>query len=67
MKPLDEETIAKLKAAGRQDLIDTHELLMSGYAGVNKKGTIVDRRIEKDAVPMQPGGPGDCPPPKPVK
>jgi hypothetical protein len=67
MKPLGEEEIKKLKEAGRQDLIYTHNLLMTGYAGVNKKGKIVDRRIDPEAMPIQPGGPGDAPPPKPVK
>ena len=48
MKPLPEIDKEKLRAAGRQDLIDTHELLMSGYAGVvycpsvNRKVTSID-------------------------
>lgn len=50
---MTEETKQKLRDAGRQDLIDTDELLESGYAGVNKQGRIVDRRIDKEAVPMQ--------------
>lgn len=40
----------KLIDSGRKDLVDAFDLLQSGYAGVNSKGTIVDRRIEKDAM-----------------
>jgi hypothetical protein len=29
------------------------ELTKSGYAGIDKNGTIVDRRIVKDAIPIQ--------------
>ena len=64
MKPLPEIDKKKLRAAGRQDLIDTHELLMSGYAGVDKTGKIVDRRKFPDAVPMPEGGIFENPKPK---
>lgn len=50
---MTEESKQKLRDAGRQDLIDTYELITSGYAGVNKQGTIVDRRLFPDAVPIQ--------------
>lgn len=49
---MNEETKQKLRDAGRQDLIDTHDILTSGYAGVNKIGQIVDRRKFPDAVPI---------------
>lgn len=39
------ERLAKLE--------ETQLLVASGFAGVNKKGTIVDRRIDPSAVPMQ--------------
>jgi hypothetical protein len=50
---MTEETKQALIAAGRKDLIDIHEINQSGYAGVNKKGNIVDRRLYPDAVPVQ--------------
>lgn len=37
---------------GRKDLVDAFELRASGYLGINYKGKLVDRRIEKDAIPV---------------
>jgi hypothetical protein len=34
------------------DLKKHKSLMLSGYAGVNKQGTIVDRREHKDAMPI---------------
>ena len=49
---MDQITKQKLIDMGRKDLVDTHEILSSGYAGINKKGMIVDRRVDKEAVPI---------------
>jgi hypothetical protein len=63
---MTDETKQKLKDAGRQDLIDTYELMQSGYAGVNKQGTIVDRRPFPDATPIQQNSMFNTPAPKKV-
>lgn len=63
---MTEETKQKLRAAGRQDLIDVHELNQSGYAGVNRQGMIVDRRTNPDAVPVQKNDLFGIPEPKKV-
>ncbi len=49
---MTEETKQKLRDAGREDLIKTNDLLESGWAGINKQGTIVDRREYPEAVPI---------------
>lgn len=49
---MSEETKQKLIAAGREDLIKVFEINQSGYAGCDRKGTIVDRRENPDAVPV---------------
>lgn len=64
---LNEETRKKLIEAGREDLVETNDLLCSGYAGVSKTGQIVDRRKFPDAVPMPYNSMfPDTPPPKEV-
>lgn len=63
---MTEETKQKLRDVGREDLIETHELLMSGYAGVNQQGTIVDRRKFPNAVPIQENSMFNTPAPKPL-
>lgn len=62
---MTEQDKQKLRDAGRQDLIDTNDILESGYAGINKKGRIVDRRVDPTAVPI-PYNPmfPNTPPPK---
>lgn len=50
---MTEQTKQKLRDAGRQDLIDIFEINQSGYAGINRKGHIVDRRMDPDAIPVQ--------------
>ena len=58
----ESETIERMIGLFKvQDLID------SGYAGINRKGTIVDRREDKDAVPIQKNSLFGTPPPKEVK
>lgn len=49
---MDQETKQKLRQAGREDLILTHYVLMSGYAGINKQGTILDRRDHEGLIPI---------------
>lgn len=50
---MNDKTRKKLKAAGRQDLIDIYEINQSGYAGVLPNGNIVDRRKFSKAIPVQ--------------
>ena len=61
---MTEESKQKLRDAGRQDLIDTYELMQSGYAGINQQGTIVDRRQFPNAVPIQENSMFNTPKPK---
>lgn len=53
---MSDEQKKKLIEIGRQDLVDTFELTKSGFAGINEKGTIVDRRKFPNAVPIQENG-----------
>jgi hypothetical protein len=52
---MTEEMKQKLRDAGREDLIKTHEINQSGYAGIDghNSGMIVDRREVYHAVPVQ--------------
>lgn len=50
---MDEETLKKLKAAGREDLIKIYEINKSGWAGVLSNGNIVDRRKFPMAISVQ--------------
>lgn len=61
---MSNETKEKLIAAGQQDLVDTHDLIQSGFAGVDKTGKIVDRRVDKKAVPIQENSMFNTPKPK---
>jgi hypothetical protein len=63
---MTEESRAKLIAAGRQDLVDSYELLQSGYAGINQNGTIVDRRLFPEAIEIPFNPIFDTPPPKKI-
>lgn len=65
-KAMTEETKQKLREAGREDLIETHDLIASGYAGINQQGTIVDRRQFPEAVPIQENAMFNAPKPKDV-
>lgn len=56
------EIFVKLKC-----LLETETIIKSGYAGVNQKGTIVDRRIDKNAIPIQKNAMFNTPEPKDVK
>lgn len=49
---MDKATKLKLRDAGREDLIKTYYILKSGYAGINSKGNILDRREHKNLVPI---------------
>jgi len=49
---MTEENKKKLILAGRPDLVELIELNQSGYAGVDRNGTIVDRRKHIDAIPV---------------
>ena len=63
-KPMDAETKKKLKGAGREDLIEAHEINMSGYAGILPNGNIVDRRERPEAIPVQKNSMFGIPEPK---
>jgi len=63
---MSEETRQKLIDQGRSDLVETYDLIQSGYAGVDKNGTIVDRRKHKDATPIQENSMLSAPKPKKV-
>ena len=49
---MDEKAKQQLRDAGRQDLIDGIELAQSGYAGMDSKGQILDRRTNPDLMPI---------------
>lgn len=63
---MTQETKDKLIAAGRGDLIETHEISISGYGGVNRAGNIVDRRKFPDAVPIAKNSMFGIPEPLPI-
>ena len=63
---MTEENRHKLIGVGRQDLVDTYDLLQTGYAGVNQYGTIVDRRIFPEAIEIKHNSMFDTPPPKKI-
>ena len=44
------EDIEKLKAAGRQDLVDIYHWNIFGVAGILSNGNIVDRRLHPEAI-----------------
>lgn len=50
-----------------KELLKTKDLLSSGYAGVDSYGTIVDRRENPSAVPIQKNSMFDTPEPKPLE
>lgn len=64
---MTEETKTKLREAGRQDLIDVHEINQSGYAGVNSKGQIVDRRKDPSAISVKENSMMGIPKPRNIK
>lgn len=51
---MTKENHIMLMELGRWDLLYIQLLNQSGYAGVNKDGQIVDRRIFPEAVAVQP-------------
>lgn len=57
------ENRQKLIEQGRQDLVDAYDLLNSGYAGIDRNGGIVDRRINHEAVPIKENKMFNTPPP----
>lgn len=56
----------KLIDAGRKDLVETYEINQSGYAGIDRNGSIVDRRKFPNAVPIQENKLFNIPKPKPL-
>ena len=61
---MTEEIKQKLINAGRKDFIEVHEINLSGYAGINPNGNIVDRRKFPNAVPVQKNDMLNIPEPK---
>ncbi len=53
MNRMTEEVRTKLKNSGRHDLIETFEIIQSGFAGTMPNGNIVERRKFPEAVPVQ--------------
>jgi len=51
-KPLSEETIKKLKEAGRENMIEIHNANIEGYVGIMPNGNLVDRRKVPEAMPI---------------
>ena len=49
----DEELMNNPKWKRLNAALDAIELLGSGYAGVDRNGRIVDRRSDKEAVPIK--------------
>jgi hypothetical protein len=71
---MEKTGIAKMSVEQYEDMTNrlpshllTFYILESGYAGVNRNGTIVDRRIYPDAVPMPSGGISIAPTPKDIE
>lgn len=58
----DAKTISRMIS-----LYETMDVIKSGYGGINKQGTIVDRREVKDAVPFQKNSLFNTPKPKEIK
>ena len=62
---MDEATKQQLIAAGREDLIEAHEITVSGYAGVMPhNGMSVDRRKHPEAIPARKNSALGIPEPK---
>lgn len=64
--PLSEESKIKLRAAGREDLIEHMEVKEAGYAGMLPNGNLVDRRKHPEAIPLQKNTLLGIPEPKPL-
>jgi len=56
----------KLIEEGKDDLVRSYDLLKTGYAGINQKGNIVDRRYVRNAIPIPQNEMFDTPAPKKV-
>lgn len=54
----------KLIDVGSENLIKIHEINISGYAGCDRNGNIVDRREFPDAIPIQKNSIFNIPEPK---
>lgn len=63
---LDRESIIKLKAANRYDLMVVMYINESGYAGCMPSGEIVDRRFFPEAIPVQENSMLGIPKPKDI-
>lgn len=54
LKVMSKEEKKTLWAMGRHDIVATHEVLMTGFAGIDPRhpGAIVDRRVCPEAIPI---------------
>lgn len=64
---MTQEDKDKLIALGRKDLVDIWEFQQEGYAGILPSGTIVDRRLHPEAIPISENRLLNVPPPKNIK
>ncbi len=65
---MSEETKAKLRDAGREDLIETFELNQEGYVGcLPGTGMLVDRRKFPEAIPVPKNAAMGIPEPKKIE
>ena len=64
---MNEKTKQKLIDTGNSHLVNIMDIINSGFAGINKQGTVVDRRTNKDAVPIQKNKMFSAPEPKKVR
>lgn len=64
---MNEKTKQNPIEAGRQDLIDTYEISISGYAGILPNGDIVDRRLHPGAIAIEENKLLRVPKPKEIK
>ena len=58
----DQKKADRLKQVAH--VVGLNKLIVSGFAGVNKKGHIVDRRLQPDATPMRENSTLGIPKPK---
>ena len=64
---MNKKTRQELINSGNIHIINIMDIINSGFAGINKQGTIVDRRTDNNAVPIQKNKMFTAPEPKKVR
>ena len=64
---MNKKTRQELINSGNIHMINIMDIINSGFAGINKQGTIVDRRTDNNAVPIQKNKMFTAPEPKKVR